>query len=197
MLYGVGVPKLWDETVASHREAVRDAVLEAAWQLVAERGLSGVSMSQVAERAGIARATLYKYFPDVGAIVLAWHEREVTSHLQQLAAIRARNADPAAALQAVLAGYAGFLRHRGRHGAGLVSFLHRDTHLEPAQQHLLALIEDVLAQAAAAGAVRTDTPPRELAAYCLHALAAAADAPGDASVHRLVDLVTAGLRPGA
>ena len=38
-------------------------------------------MSQIAEQTGIGRATLYKYFPDVEAILLAWHERQVTGHL--------------------------------------------------------------------------------------------------------------------
>jgi hypothetical protein len=56
-------------------------------------------------------------------------------------------------------------------------------------------VTGVLADAAAAGAVRTDTAPAELAAYCLHALAASADLPDEPAVHRLVGLVAAGLRP--
>lgn len=34
-----------------------------------------MTMSRIAEEIGIGRATLYKYFPDVEAILLAWHER--------------------------------------------------------------------------------------------------------------------------
>lgn len=190
------MPKLWNETVAAHREAVREAILDAAWQLVAELGLSAVTMSHIAEKAGIGRATLYKYFPDVDAILLAWHERQITAHLRQLAAIRDQNADPAERLGAVLTGYAFLSRHRGAHPGDLATFLHRGTHVEPAQQQLRSLVTQLLAEAAAAGAVRADTDPSQLASYALHALAAAADLPDESAVHRLVELVVAGLRPG-
>lgn len=191
------MPKLWNETIAAHREAVREAILDAAWQLVGEHGLSAVTMSQIAEKAGIGRATLYKYFPDVEAILLAWHERQITAHLSQLTAIRDQNADPAARLRAVLTGYAFLSRHRGAHPSDLASFLHRGTHVEPAQQQLLALVTQLLAEAAAAGAIRADTAPAQLASYALHALAAAADLPDEPAVHRLVELVTAGLLPAS
>ncbi len=69
------MPKLWNETIEAHSRAVRDAILETTWALVAEHGLRSVTMSQIAEETGIGRATLYKYFPDVEAILLAWHER--------------------------------------------------------------------------------------------------------------------------
>ena len=196
-MYTAGVPKLWNETIATHREAVREAILDTAWRLVSERGLAAVTMSQIAEQAGIGRATLYKYFPDVEAILRAWHERQVGGHLAQLAAIREQHADPAERLHAVLTAYAFISRHRGAHPGDLAAFLHRGTDLEPAQKQLLALVTGLLAQAAAAGAVRTDTTPAQLASYTLHALAAAGDAPDEAAVHRLVEVVTAGLRPAA
>jgi AcrR family transcriptional regulator len=187
------VPKLWNETIAAHRETVREAILDGTWRLVGEHGLSAVTMSQIAEKAGIGRATLYKYFPDVETILVAWHERQIARHLKQLIAIRDQGTDPAGRLRAVLTGYAFLSRHRGAHPGDLASFLHRDAHVEPAQQRLLALVAQLLAEAAAAGAVRTDTAPAQLASYALHALAAAADQPDEAAVHRLVELVAAGL----
>jgi hypothetical protein len=42
-----------------------------------------------------------------------------------------------------------------------------------AQQHLHAMIRDLLAEAAQSGDVRDDIAPDELATYCLHALTAA------------------------
>jgi AcrR family transcriptional regulator len=194
-MYTAGVPKLWNETIAAHRESVRETILDTTWRLVGERGLAAVTMSQIAEQAGIGRATLYKYFPDVEAILLAWHEQQVTGHLAQLTAIRAQHSDPAEQLYAVLTAYGFISRHRGGHPGDLAAFLHRGTHLEPAQQQLLTLITDLIAEAAAAGAVRGDTAPAQLATYALHALAAASDAPDEPSVHRLVELVIAGLRP--
>ncbi|RUV80905.1 TetR/AcrR family transcriptional regulator, partial [Mesorhizobium sp. M5C.F.Ca.IN.020.14.1.1] len=78
------MPKLWNETIDAHRRAVRDATLDATAALVAERGLLSVTMAKIAEETGIGRATLYKYFRDVEAILVAWHERQVTGHLEHL-----------------------------------------------------------------------------------------------------------------
>src|ERR671933_516519 len=78
------VPKLWNETIEAHRRAVRDAILDTTWALVDEHGLRSVTMSRIAQQTGIGRATLYKYFPDVEAILVAWHDRHVSRHLQQL-----------------------------------------------------------------------------------------------------------------
>src|SRR5579859_5616770 len=96
MMYRGGVPKLWNETIDAHRAAVRDATLDAAAALVARHGLTAVNMSQIAKETGIGRATLYKYFPDVEAILLAWHERQIGAHLKQLADVHERaHGDPA------------------------------------------------------------------------------------------------------
>jgi len=67
---------------------VRDAILDSIWALVTEHGLMSVTMSQIAEETGIGRARLYKYFPDVEAILAVWHERHVAGHLEHLAELR-------------------------------------------------------------------------------------------------------------
>ena len=64
--------------------------MDAAGELVASRGLLSVSMSQLAETAGIGRATLYKYFADVEQVLTAWHARQVAGHLAQLTALARR-----------------------------------------------------------------------------------------------------------
>lgn len=46
----------------------RQRIIEAALDLMAERGMSGVTMSAVADAAGVARQTLYNHFPSVEAI---------------------------------------------------------------------------------------------------------------------------------
>lgn len=67
----------WASAVEAHRVAQRDLVLDAALGLLRERGLAGLTMSALAERAGVSRATLYHYFPDVDHVLAAWVSREV------------------------------------------------------------------------------------------------------------------------
>jgi AcrR family transcriptional regulator len=192
------VPKLWNETIEAHRREVRDAILDTTAALVGEHGLRSATMSQIAEQTGIGRATLYKYFPDVDAILRAWHERQITSHLHQLAEIRDRAGDPGQRLEAVLQAYALIAHQTRRHrDPELVTFLHRDEHLAQAQQQLHDLIRHLLAEGAQTGALRDDIAPGELASYCLHALTAASSLPSQAAVRRLVTVTLAGLRPSA
>jgi AcrR family transcriptional regulator len=189
------VPNLWNETIEAHRQAVRDATLDATAALVAEHGLRSVTMSQIAQTTGIGRATLYKYFPDVDASRRAWHEREVNGHLEQLVLARDRASDPRERLDAVLEAYA-LIAHesRGHHDAELAAFLHRDELVARAEHQLRTLVRDLLAEAGASGVVRDDVAPDELASYCLHALAAAGSLPSEAAVRRLLTVTLSGLR---
>ncbi len=194
VVYSFGVPKLWTETIEAHRREVREAILETTWALVTERGLLSVTMSQIAEAVGIGRATLYKYFPDVEAILHAWHQRHVADHLDQLTALRDQPGDPVQRLEAMLQAYALICHHRGRHGTELVALLHHGDHVDRAQQHLHDMIRDLLAEVAKAGELRDDVAPDELASFCLHALTAASSLPSESAAHRLVTVVLAGLR---
>jgi AcrR family transcriptional regulator len=189
------MPKLWNETIGAHRLAVLDAILEGAAALVAKHGLRAVTMSQIAEKAGIGRATLYKYFPDIDAILFAWHQRHVAGHLDHLAKLANRHGNAIDRLEAVLEAYALISHHRGRHGFELDALLHRGEQIAQAQRELRDLIQRLLTEAAAADDLRDDVSPVELAIYCLHALTAARDLPSKAAVSRLVLLTLAGLRP--
>ena len=190
------VPKLWNDTIEAHRRAVRDATLDTTATLVAEHGLLSVTMSQIAEETGIGRATLYKYFRDVESILLAWHERQITGHLDHLAEVRDQAGDAGERLEAVLEAFA-LISHesRGHHGTELAAFLHRDEQVGRAQQQVRDMIRDLLTEAAETGDLRDDVAPDELAKYCLHALAAASSLPSKAAVRRLVTVTLAGLRP--
>jgi len=196
--YGAGVPRLWTETIEGHRREVRQAILDTTAALASEHGLLSVTMSQIAEETGIGRATLYKYFPDVEAILLAWHEGQITGHLAQLAALGGRAGTAAERLEAVLEAYA-LISHQshGRHHGELGAFLHRDEPLAKAQQQLSDMVRDLVAAGAQAGDVRDDIAPPELASYCLHAVAGARTLPSKAAVRRLVTVTLAGLRPPA
>jgi AcrR family transcriptional regulator len=189
------VPKLWSDTIEGHRRTVRDAIVDTTVALASEHGMRAVTMSRIAGEAGIGRATLYKYFADVEAILLAWHERQIDAHLRQLVDARDRAVGAGERLEAVLEAYA-LISHEshGHHDTELAAFLHRDDQVLRAQQQLSEMVRELLAEAVEAGAVRHDVAPKELASYCLHALAAARSLPSKAAVRRLVAVVVAGLR---
>jgi AcrR family transcriptional regulator len=191
----VVVPRLWNETIESHRREVRHAILSTTATLVSERGLLNVTMSQIAEQTGIGRATLYKYFPDVETILRAWHAEQIAHHLAHLVAVRDRETEPGKRLEAVLEAFAEVShRSRGHFDTDLVAFLHRDEKVGQAQRHVRDMICDLVAEAATAGEVRTDVAPAELAAYCVHALTAAGTLPAKGAVGRLVAVTLSGLR---
>jgi AcrR family transcriptional regulator len=188
------VPRLWTETIEEHRRAVHDATLDAFAVLLAEHGLASVTMSQLAVSAGIGRATLYKYFPDVESVLVAWHERQISRHLHLLEQARDAADGPTARLEAVLSAFA--LIQNEHHGTDLpVALLHRGGHVTEARQRLHALVSDLIADCAGTEDIRPGVPPGELASYCLHALSAAGSLPSRAAVRRLVAVTLAGLRP--
>jgi AcrR family transcriptional regulator len=189
------VPKLWNATIEAHRREVRDAILDTTAALVAEHGLRSVTMSQIAEETGIGRATLYKYFSGVEAILVAWHARQVSHHLEYLAEVGNQAGDAGERLEAVLEAYA--LISYEHHGTELAALVHRGEHVARAQQQLSDLVRDLLTEAAEAGDLRDDVAPDELASYCLHALTAASSLPSKAAVSRLVTVTLAGLRSRA
>lgn len=149
--------------------------------------------SDLTGRAGIGRATLYQYFPDAEAVLTAWHERQVSAHLHQLAEAAHRSGPATRRLAAVATAYAGLARQR--HGGELAALLHQGEHVGHAERHLTRLPEGLIAEGARDGDLRHDVPPAELAAYCLHALTAASSLPSRAAIDRLVAVTLDGLRP--
>jgi AcrR family transcriptional regulator len=186
------VPRLWTDTVEQHRTEVQDAILDSAASLAQTQGLTGVTMSELAERTGIGRATLYKYFSNIDAVLVAWHRRQVQRHLAQLAAARDAATDEDQ-LRAVLLAYAVTLREH--HGSDLAASLHREDHVRQATAHLHEFVSDLVRAAIERGAVREDMPPGELTSYALAAVTAAAELRSRASVTRLVDLIVESLSP--
>ena len=190
------MPTHWADSIDAHRSSVRDAVLDAVGAMVSERGLAAVTMSGIAGRSGIGRATLYRHFPDVESVLSAWHARQVEAHRGRLAGAADGPGSAADRLEAVLRAWARIAQEsRGHRDADLSAVLHRDGGVDLAQRHLLALVASLIEQGAADGDLRADAPAGELASFCLHALTAAAGMPGERAADRLVGVALAGLRP--
>lgn len=52
----------------ARRRSARDAIVEAAWEVVRGDGLAGLSLRELAKRAGITTPTVYSYFSSKNAI---------------------------------------------------------------------------------------------------------------------------------
>ncbi|MBW3663923.1 MAG: TetR/AcrR family transcriptional regulator [Actinobacteria bacterium] len=194
------MPKLWSETIEAHRREVRDAIMDAAARLAGEQGPLNVTMTQIAQATGIGRATLYKYFDSVEAVLQAWHQRQINDHLDRLSDVADRDAPPLELLGSVLLTYADLQRQRtdpdgAPHVGDLATFLHGDHQLAAAEHRLRALVHGLVAAAADAGQIRSDVSAAELTTYCLHAIGAAGALPSNAAVRRLVEVTLTGLRP--
>ena len=80
------MPSLWADSLDEHRELVLGKVLSAYEALRAEVGVEAVTLTAVAQRAGIARSALYNYVKDKHGLVLLHAERTMGGATQQLQA---------------------------------------------------------------------------------------------------------------
>lgn len=81
------------DTRAVRRDATRERIMEAAWELARDEGLAAVSLREVASRVGMRAPSLYTYFPSKNAIydaMFAQGARELAETLAE----RAEGSDP-------------------------------------------------------------------------------------------------------
>jgi AcrR family transcriptional regulator len=69
--------------------ATREAIVEATSQIIERSGPGGLTTNAVAERAGVSIGTLYQYFADKRALLIAAAEREL-AHGGEIASRRQR-----------------------------------------------------------------------------------------------------------
>jgi AcrR family transcriptional regulator len=93
----------------SRGQATFDHILDATSQLLAEFGFEGVNTNTIAKAAGVNIATLYQYFPNKRAVLLALFQRQAQRRLsvaQSLLAGIGRSADWPARIDAFVDGMA-------------------------------------------------------------------------------------------
>lgn len=78
--------------------ATEAAVLDAAAQILEDEGEAAFNTNRIAERAGVSIGSLYQYFPNKQAILLALSRREVIAMRAQMAAEIQGAADPVRAV---------------------------------------------------------------------------------------------------
>lgn len=181
----------WHQTRLDHRAKQSEVIASAALSLLLERGASALTMAAIASAAGISRQTLYRYYPDVDAVLVGIAE-SVASHDGSFEAHVRQHASPATQLDVIV----GAVARAGGHHDGRAAAL-RAT-LPPQAREVLArheertvqLLETVLRAGIDIGVFRADLEPSTDAALIL-GLAAAADPHNPQRaidlVHRMVD----------
>lgn len=179
---------------------VRDAILTAARALLDEAGLGGVTMEAVAERAGVGKPTVYRWWPNRHAVAMA-----ALMHAPQAAPARSRARSPLRALRAQLLAVCDTLASRqGRSVTAMIASADPDTEIAKAFRHHFVLERRnegrvLLSAAIAAGELRGDADLETALDQLYGALffrVLLGHAPVDAAfVRSLLEQAVRGLRP--
>lgn len=94
------MPRIDAPTVAEHHVMRRGAIVAAARDLLGTSGASAVTPAAVAGRSGLARTSVYQYFPSTGALLAAAIEATFADSSDRLEAAVAQAGDPRARIQA-------------------------------------------------------------------------------------------------
>jgi AcrR family transcriptional regulator len=79
----------------ARRRSAQDAILEAAWDVVRSDGLAGLSLRELAKRAGITTPTIYAYFQSKNAIYDAMFSQAATKFAELMSEPYASQEPPA------------------------------------------------------------------------------------------------------
>ena len=142
-------PRKYEKRRRAEREAeTRRRITEAAVELHGSVGPARTTVSALAERAGVQRATVYRHFPDGGALLAACSAHWAAQHPPPDPSPWSAIADPEQRLRTALAALYAFYRS----AEPMLSNVIRDAELVPALRETgaprlqyLAAIEEILA----------------------------------------------------
>jgi AcrR family transcriptional regulator len=127
----------------------REAILQQATELFAERGYTETSMNQVAEACGLSKPALYHYFRDKSALLVGITEEHVMRLESVTEQVMARNLAPQACLEALIISfvqeYAG-ARHAHRVLVDEIRFLQESDRIRilDRERHIVSVFAGVI-----------------------------------------------------
>jgi AcrR family transcriptional regulator len=77
------MPRISAPSIAEHVARQEASIIEAAAQLFADRGVAGTDIGDIAQAVGLARSSLYRYFPDKQHILIRWFELELVPIMER------------------------------------------------------------------------------------------------------------------
>lgn len=87
-------PRITADNLAEHVERQEQAVFDAAVRLFTERGYENVTLADIAAEVGLARNSLYRYFPGKSEILARWANRELESGIERSSDLLAGDEPP-------------------------------------------------------------------------------------------------------
>lgn len=148
-------------------ERRREEILAVATEVFASRGFAGTDVQVIADRLGLGKGTLYRYFPSKEALFLATTDRGMDRMDERMERATAGIEDPLERLGAAVRSYLTFFDEHPELVELLIQeravfrdrtkptyFVHQERNIEPWMELLSRMIED--------GQVR-DVPPRRIA----------------------------------
>ena len=150
--------------VEGHRDRQRDHILDVALELLRERGMAALTMTAIAERAGMSRPTLYHYFADIDAVLAAWVGRQIERSVSVMLAEAEAIADPLDRLSHLIQAQATTFASQDHR----ISAEHFESEAgSPSLRHEVAsqmaplrrTLADTIAEAGTLGQLRTDIEP--------------------------------------
>lgn len=160
--------------IQARLDAQRTAILDAAVELLAERGYAGCSVSAVASRAEVATGSVYRHFPGKAELVAELFQRVVTREVE---AVRRASEEPSEPAQRVLAVVRTFAL-RALKAPRLAYALLAEPVDAPVEQQRLVFrraFRDVVAGCVRAGVHSGALPPQDAAITAAAVVGAAAE----------------------
>ncbi len=163
-----------------------DRIIGAALALINEHGLGGVTMSGIAEAAGVARQTLYNHYPNIDSIVATAITRHNRDSIELLESALATADSLEGKLDQLVRHVVSVGAHAGHH-LDIQYALAAGTRatLSEYGEMISAHIRDILAEGIESGEFRADLVPEWDTVLVQHLLsgisALAVRAPGDAA----------------
>jgi AcrR family transcriptional regulator len=186
------VPKILGDSLADHRDQVRQRLFAAMNGLIVDRGYDAINLADVDAAAGEVRTAVYNHFADKESVLLAWVNDETDRYLVSLRAQLLTDDDPLGQLRTFIRmQITEFATHHTRL-AGIGTALSADgrravrEHVAP----IIRILEDIVQRAIDSGII----PPQKIdtAVPMISALTAVqfAVAAKDDDLHAAIEAVT-------
>ncbi len=105
------MPKIIGATLADHRELTRQRLFDALSDLLADKPFDTITMSEIAERAGVGRTAVYNHFADKESLLLAFMRQTTTEFARVLQTALGGQDDPIEQLRIYIRAYLELKEH--------------------------------------------------------------------------------------